>query len=85
MFARGAVPNSWSGATTIPILKRGKSPLIRDGYRPIQLLMIERKVAGRVLLNQLIPALAHDAHQFATAAMGGTSTPLFILSQHIKK
>eukprot|EP00971_Amphidinium_carterae_P163074 3233062-Amphidinium_carterae.1 len=81
MVQHGAVPNALSGATAVPVLKKGKQATLTTAHRPIQLLTVERKIAGKVLLQELMRHLSHDTHQFCSRQSGGVSTPHFLLSQ----
>eukprot|EP00971_Amphidinium_carterae_P233599 4635818-Amphidinium_carterae.3 len=84
MAQTGGIPNAWGGSTTVPILKKHRPPLQPGSHRPIQLLCIERKLAGRYLLEELQRHLVIDHHQYCTSQAGGTSTPLFVLNHFIR-
>eukprot|EP00971_Amphidinium_carterae_P293688 5830841-Amphidinium_carterae.1 len=77
----GAIPNAWSGAVTVPVHKRHASSLHTHGYRPIQLLTLERKLVGRAILEMLQQHLKDNWCQFCLAKSGGTDFPIFVLSQ----
>eukprot|EP00971_Amphidinium_carterae_P028064 552507-Amphidinium_carterae.1 len=84
MAQTGAIPNAWGGSTTVPILKKHRPSLQPGSHRPIQLLGIERKLAGRYLLEELQRHLLVDHHQYCTSQSGGTSTPLYVLNHLIR-
>ena len=48
-WGTGWIPGSWRRATIIPILKKGKSPLLIKSYRPVSLLSCISKVAESML------------------------------------
>jgi hypothetical protein len=64
----GHFPAQWKVAQIILILKPGKSLNDPTSYRPISLLPILSKVFQKLLLNHLIPLIAHQKlipnHQF---------------------
>jgi hypothetical protein len=43
------VPESWYRTKVMPILKPGKNPLLSDSYRPISLLVCERKLMEKMI------------------------------------
>eukprot|EP00971_Amphidinium_carterae_P348354 6490447-Amphidinium_carterae.2 len=77
----GSIPNSWAGAVTVPVHKRHASALHTTGYRPIQLLTLERKLVGRALLDLLHCHLKQNWSQFCLAKAGGIDFPIFTLNQ----
>eukprot|EP00971_Amphidinium_carterae_P119978 2376396-Amphidinium_carterae.2 len=78
---KGCLANSWCGAVTIPILKKHKDATDPNSFRPIQLLLAERKVAGRLLLETMKEKLVADTTQFCHGSSAGTCMPHFALSQ----
>eukprot|EP00971_Amphidinium_carterae_P007626 150964-Amphidinium_carterae.1 len=76
----GTVPTAWSGSLIIPICKPGKSALVRESHRPIQLMLMEAKIFSRILLKQLAHYVAVSWLQFAR---GGVYPPLVAQQQFV--
>eukprot|EP00971_Amphidinium_carterae_P330042 6462900-Amphidinium_carterae.2 len=78
---RGDIPNGWKGSVIIPIRKGVLSALMCTSFRPIQLVLSERKVLGRLLLHRLRTHLSQDDNQYCIGESAGVSMPIFILNQ----
>ena len=52
-------PSQWKYAEIIMILKPNKQENVLTSYRPISLLSIFSKIFERILLERLLPVLAH--------------------------
>eukprot|EP00971_Amphidinium_carterae_P174056 3450117-Amphidinium_carterae.1 len=76
----GTVPTAWSGSLIIPICKPGKSGLLKESHRPIQLMLMEAKLFGRLLLKHLAHFVAVSWLQFAK---GGVYPPLVAQQQFV--
>eukprot|EP00971_Amphidinium_carterae_P089785 1777706-Amphidinium_carterae.1 len=76
----GTVPTAWSGSIIIPVCKPGKSTLVKESHRPIQLMLMEAKIFSRILLKHLAHFVAVSWLQFAR---GGVYPPLIAQQQFV--
>eukprot|EP00971_Amphidinium_carterae_P103753 2054421-Amphidinium_carterae.1 len=76
----GAVPTAWSGSIIIPICKPGKSAMVKESHRPIQLMLMEAKLFSRLLLKNLMRFVSISWLQFAR---GGVFPPLVAQQQFV--
>eukprot|EP00971_Amphidinium_carterae_P272352 5405215-Amphidinium_carterae.3 len=79
----GTMPVAWSGAITVPVLKKHQSPFEMDAHRPIQLLRTERKLTARVILQELHGRLLQDWSQHCIGHGASVCMPLYIADQII--
>jgi hypothetical protein len=53
IMGTGMIPENWSRAKVVPILKPRKDPKLSDSYRPISLLPCARKLLKKMLYTRL--------------------------------
>eukprot|EP00971_Amphidinium_carterae_P348242 6490398-Amphidinium_carterae.4 len=78
------LPQELGGSTVIPILKAGKTPTKGENFRrPIQLLSIQRKILGQILLREVKNRTKPAETQYCVGDCAGIDQPHLIVSHLI--
>eukprot|EP00971_Amphidinium_carterae_P350624 6491654-Amphidinium_carterae.1 len=83
IITSATLPQELGGSTVIPILKAGKTPTKGENFRPIQLLSIQRKTLGQILLRELKNRTKTADTQYCVGDCAGIDQPHLIISHLI--